>query len=167
MFTKQEVKVKDFIGSTYVPAIHQLLSEANPLAYVRSGGRCCKQIAYLLERYLSTALPDYEWSAWESTFHDDGETYRHAWTYGKHKEEAKGIVLDYGKLQDEFTFFLASKENIYPEVLLDYYGEDDSKYLDEEWEDERERLLPKGLEYFTGKEFDVLYQELMKNLKIH
>lgn len=166
MFSEKELKVKEFIESTFVPTIHKTLSAADPFMYLRYGGRCCKQIAYLLSLFLDRALPEYEWSAWESTFSDDIEDYPHAWVFGKHKSiKDQNIIMDYGKLENEYSFFLRTVYNEYPSYLQE--SKDDFPYfLDEEIEDDRRQLKPQGIEAFTQKTFEILYRELDEEMKL-
>jgi hypothetical protein len=167
MFTERELKVKEFIEASYVPAIHEMMAKGDPLTYVRYGGRCCKQIAYLLKLFLNKALPEYEWTAWESIFLGDFEDYSHAWVFGRHKTiRYHHIIMDYGKLSNEYSFFLRTERNEYPSYLE---AEDENSfpwYLDEEDEESRRELLPKGKETFTRRTFDELYQELEEKLNI-
>lgn len=172
MFTEEELQVKAFIEEAFVPTIHEMMAEGNAMHYIRYGGRCCKQVAYLLALYLNKALPDYNWTAWESMF-DDGEyseeetLYSHAWTFGRHKEDKnRCIIMDYGKLENEYSFFLLTTRNRYPKELENFYGEGDHMELDFEDEDYREELKPTGLEAFTQKSFPELLIELERELNI-
>ena len=166
MFTEQELKTKDYLSEIFVPSVHQMMSKADPYMYLRYGGRCCKQISYLLKLFLTEALPQYEWTAWESMFIDEYEDYSHAWVYGRHSEDNHPhIIMDYGKLEHEYSFFLQVERNEYPEQLLDE-GDSFPWFLDEEIEDERKPIEPSGNETFTQRPFEELYAELKKELNI-
>lgn len=166
MFTKKEMEIKDLIESTIVPSIHRMMREGNPMYYTLYNGRCCKQIAYLLALSLNKLLPEYEWSAWESMFdesegwEEEPELYAHAWTFGRNKTNPKHcIILDYGKLEDEYSFFLRTSSNHYPEYLEINNVE---LKLDKEADNLRKHLKPLGLESFTRKPFEEIFIELEK-----
>lgn len=154
-----------------LPAIHDMMKKGDPLLYVRYGGRCCKQVAYLLTRYLQERLPDYNWSAWESTFTDYMEDYPHAWIYGASKTGQPDLILDYGKLQTEYAFFQESNENVYPTLLESkdnrFFTTDEELELDMEIEDERKQIVPPEdvLMAFVGMTFGEAYQTLQKKLE--
>lgn len=174
MFTDKELEVKNFIESKFVPEIHKMMAEGNVLHYIRYGGRCCKQISYLLALYLNKALPEYEWTAWESLFGEDAfceeeHMYPHAWTFGRSKTDPSHcIIMDYGKLENEYSFFLRTNQNEYPERLEYFYDDDEDDYMELDYEDSfyRKELKPTGLETFTQKPFEELLMELERKLDI-
>lgn len=165
MFTEKELKVKEFIEKIYVPRIHQIMREGNPMHYVRYNGRCCRQIAYLLKLYLDEALPEYEWEAWESLFTNYFEDYYHAWVFGRSKDSSRPhIIMDYGKLENEYSFFLQTDKNEYPETII-WNGQE--LLLDDEIDrDERKRLMfTNEKETFTQKTFGELFLQLKEELQ--
>lgn len=168
-FTKKELEVKNFIEDVFVPEIHRLLCSSNPLHYMRYEGRCCKQIAVLLTYLLEEKLPNYIWTAWESTFLDEfyGLDYQHAWVYGMNKEVwADDIIMDYGKLyrQGEYCFFKKTSNNVYPDNIV-YKGEDFP--IDKEIVFAKRKNITnfQGKEAFTGLKMEELYQVVMENIK--
>lgn len=163
--------VRDDIEQKVLPTIHDMMAKGDPLLYIRYGGRCCKQVTFLLTRYLQERLPDYHWTAWESTFTDYMEDYPHAWVYGESKTEQSDLILDYGKLQTEYAFFQESNGNVYP-TLLDskdnrFFTTEEELELDMEIEDERKQIVPPEdvLMAFVGMTFGEAYQTLQKKLE--
>lgn len=170
LFSEKELKIKNVIESSLVPAIHQKMAEGNPIQYALYNGRCCKQIAYLLVLYLNKALPEYIWTAWESMFDEnecwaeEPELYAHAWTFGRSSTDPSHcIIMDYGKLEVEYSFFLRTSTNEYPKILE---TEDDEIDLDSEDDDYRKELKPCGFEAFTQKTFEEILLELESEIQL-
>lgn len=163
--------VRDDIERQVLPTIRDMMANGDPLLYVRHGGRCCKQVAVLLTRYLQDRLPNYEWSAWESEFTDYMEDYPHAWVFGKSTTGQPDLILDYGKLETEYAFFKESNGNAYPTVLEPkdnrFFTTEEELELDMEIEDVRKQMVLPGdvLMAFVGMTFDETYQTLQKKLE--
>lgn len=132
--TKKSIEVvRDRIERKVVPAVHDLAAEGDIQMYLRSGGRICRHMAVLLVKYLTDELPQYEWTAYESMFYDEFEDYDHAWVHGT--DGADGWVLDYGKLESEYAFFLPSTTPDYPELIKadeNRFRPGESEYSDSE-----------------------------------
>lgn len=75
-------------------------------------------------------------------------------------------MMDYGKLDNEYSFFLKTLRNDYPILLENYYGEHDHMELDRESKGNRKELKPVGLETFTKKTYDDLFLEIETDLNI-
>lgn len=140
--------VREDIENRVLPAIHQLMSDGDPMLYLRYKGRCCKQTAYLLACYLQESLPDYNWSAWKSMFEEEFENeYAHAWVYGESIHGENHLILDYGKLKEEYAFFMQCKGNQYPEVLR-YH---DNRFIKDKTFFDEEDVMELGCEIETNR----------------
>lgn len=169
--TKEELEAKAFIETVLLSSIHQRMSMSNPMLYASYNGRCCRQVAYIISLYLNEVLTDYEWRAIESQFdegegwEDEPELYGHAWVYGEHRTgERPNIIMDYGKLEHEYAFFLQTTSPCYPKRLS--VDEDEEIWLDEEDSDYRKDIPPVEKESFTQLSFERIYEEIKQQLRI-
>lgn len=115
--TDKEFKVKIIMEELFLPALHKLVSEANPKAYKQWGGNACRQSAFFGRKLLSNLLPEYKWTVWDGDFDDilDGKPihYNHAWIYGVDKESGRRLLVDLARQHHE-RLFIEVSGNRYP-----------------------------------------------------
>jgi hypothetical protein len=122
--TSKEQQAKDFMFGLFVPAIHKVLSTANPAAYRQWGGNTCRQSAIFGAKFLETLLPEYDWEVWDGNFSDRLEgrgfvKYNHAWNFGRNNETGRGLLVDLSRVDRE-RLFLPVKANKYPKNHPEY-----------------------------------------------
>jgi len=115
--TDKEKQVKALMEGSFVPALHKVLSNANPKEYQRWNGNACRQTAILGVQLLRQFLPNYEWTVWDGDFSDILEgrkvKYNHAWVHGVDKQAKKGLLVDLSRNHHE-RLFIEVSENKYP-----------------------------------------------------
>jgi hypothetical protein len=147
MLQPKEQFAKVYMEEKFVPALHKLLSEANPSEYKKWGGNACRQTAIFGTILLQTLLPEYDWSAWDGIFddivYDKPVRYNHAWILGKHKEGGQRLLVDLSRLHHERLFMFVDA-NRYPK---DHPSYEHMKEVSREKINVIESL--KDIEYYT------------------
>lgn len=121
--TEREKYVKNFMEREFVPVLHDLLKNANPLEYQKWGGNACRQTAIFGVKFLEKLLPTYSWEAWDGNFDDvvgsKKVQYNHAWIYGVEESTGKKLLIDLSRLYHE-RLFLFVEDNQYPKEHASY-----------------------------------------------
>lgn len=121
---EREESVKRFMEELFVPALHQVVEEANPEQYKKWGGNACRQTAFFGRKILADLLPDYTWTVWDGIFddivNDKPVQYNHAWIYGVDKASGKRLLVDLARLHHE-RLFIEVTGNRYPKDHPSYF----------------------------------------------
>ncbi len=121
--TFEEQRVKVVMENLFVPALHAVLRESNPVMYDQWQGNACRQTAVLGSVYLKYALPNYTWTAWDGEFKDvvlgKEVRYNHAWIFGRNRQDNKRILADLSRQHHE-RLFIPVDSNKYPKDHPEY-----------------------------------------------
>lgn len=160
--TQRETIAKDFMFNSFIPALHDLVSEYNPHKYQEWNGNTCRQTAVFGTYFLNKLLPEYEWTAWDGDFSDiyrgHRVKYNHSWIHGLNKEDGRGLLVDLSRVDRE-RLFLPVKENKYPKNHLEYQN---MKLIKKEKMDIEERM--QEYEYYTSLQGDDFIRELVDRM---
>jgi hypothetical protein len=122
--TEKESKVKFIMEEMFLPALHKLVREGNPVAYKKWGGNACRQTAFFGRELIANLLPEYKWSVWDGIFddivHGKPVQYNHAWIYGVSLDGSKRLLVDLARQHHERLFI---------EVTGNRYPKDHPSYL--------------------------------------
>jgi hypothetical protein len=122
--TNQELIVKYYMEEKFLPALHKLVSTANPAMYKKWGGNACRQTALFGKLFLDKLLPQYSWAVWDGIFEEDVKgklkRYNHAWVYGVDKDSGKRLLVDLARQY---------KERLFIEVTANRYPKDHPEYV--------------------------------------
>lgn len=120
--TPKEQRARQFMEERFLPALHAMLEDADPLKYATYGGNACRQTAILGMHFLSQLLPEYKWRAWEGEFDDiingKARQYDHAWLYGVGPGKRR-LLVDLARKVQERLFMLVTANN-YPKDHPEY-----------------------------------------------
>lgn len=115
--TQREIKTRDFMVNTFIPALHSLLKDGDQVQYLKWGGNACRQTAIFGVKFLEKLLPTYQWEAWDGVFDDivmgKPVKYNHAWIYGEEKSTGKKLLVDLSRNLHE-RLYLYVGLNDYP-----------------------------------------------------
>lgn len=156
--TITELSAKNYMEQKFLPALHKLVSEANPSEYKKWGGNACRQTAIFGYLYMQQLLPNYQWSAWDGIFddvvYDKPVKYNHAWLYGVDKESGRRLLVDMARLHHE-RLFIKVTGNRYPKDHPSYLN---MVEVSREKIDVAENLAT--IEYYTGLDSETFLQKL-------
>jgi hypothetical protein len=156
--TEREKHVKFFMEHAFVPALHDLLKNANPLEYQKWGGNACRQTAIFGVKFLEKLLPTYKWEAWDGIFDDEVKgrkvQYNHAWIFGTDNNTGKKLLVDLSRIFHERLFLFVEK-NEYPKDHPSYIHMSEVKREELDVKD-----CMKDLEYYTSERSVKLLQTL-------
>jgi hypothetical protein len=161
---EREIATRNFMVNQFIPALHSILEEGNPIEYKKWGGNACRQTAIFGVKFLEKLLPTYNWEAWDGTFDDivmgRAVKYNHAWIYGEEKSTGKKLLVDLSRNFHERLFLF---------VDVNDYPRDNPTYKDM-IEINRKKLnvkeAMKDLEYYTGLRSPKLLQILQEKTQL-
>lgn len=163
MLSTQEQNVKTFMETVFIPALHKLLSDANPVAYKEWGGNACRQTAVYGYLLLTEMLPEYKWTAWDGVFTDvvygKPVQYNHAWLHGVNKVNGKRLLVDMSRLHHE-RLFIEVNSNKYPNTHPSY---ENMVEVSREKLDIQDCL--QSPEYYTGLYFREFMEKLQTTMR--
>lgn len=145
---KDMIKTKDYMEQVFVPSLHKMISDINPVKYRMWNKNLCRQTAVFGAYILSGLHKDIDWQVWDGVFEDihlgEKVRYNHAWIFGKDKSGTR-YLIDLSR---------NTKERLFIEVQSNGYPKDHPEYKDMK-EITRERLDWKSMfynenEYNTG-----------------
>lgn len=158
--TVREVAVKEYMEKIFVPALHSLLKQGNPMAYQQWGGNACRQTAIFGVKFLEKLLPSYKWEAWDGNFNDivrgKNVHYNHAWIFGVEESTGKKLLVDLSRIHHE-RLFLFVEENKYPNEHPSYKNMIEMNRSKMDIKD-----CMNDLEFYTSQRSTKLLQELKK-----
>lgn len=121
--TPLELNVKWAMENCFIPALHEVLSKADPKKYDQWAGNACKQAAIFGAAILEGILPQYKWTVWEGIFddivNDKPSHYNHAWIYGVDRESGRRLLVDMAREYRERLFIVVTG-NRYPKDHPEY-----------------------------------------------
>lgn len=163
--TQKESGAKALMENLFIPALHDTLSKAAPEKYQQWGGNACRQTAIFGANLLKDLLPEYDWVVWDGNFSDmlKGKRvkYNHAWIYGIHKTEKKGLLVDLSRNHHE-RLFLPTKSNKYPKDNPTYKN---MKLINKTKLDYQKEML--DIEYYTSKRGTEVFDQILMKIGSH
>jgi hypothetical protein len=163
MLTTKEKQVKEYMYSEFIPELNKIFEEKNPETYAKWGKNCCQQTAVFGAALLTEMLPDYKWEVWYGIFDDivmgRPVQYNHAWIWGKHKNENKGLFVDLSRIFHERLFF-DTTDNNYPKNHSDYQYMKEIKRIQLDWK----RMIKEEIEYYTSMHSQKILSEIKNRI---
>lgn len=116
------VETKRYMEQIFVPSLHKMISDINPIKYEMWHKNLCRQTAIFGAYILSSIHSDIDWQVWDGIFDDiylgENVRYNHAWIFGKGNDGSRYLV-DLSRNTKE-RLFIEVKSNGYPKYYPEY-----------------------------------------------